>query len=78
MTIDFGFDVANDPPPRHVNDTVSDDGYMAVGGQCIYVGLTAPKPLQQPIEVESSSTRKPNADDDWIFFDTYCVYIGDK
>lgn len=36
MTIDFGFDVGNDPPPRHVNPTVSDDGYMAVGGQLVY------------------------------------------
>lgn len=38
MTIDFGFDVGNDPPPRHVNPTVSDDGWFCTDTQCIWVG----------------------------------------
>lgn len=77
MTIDFGFDVGNDPPPRHVNPTVSDDGYMAVGGQCVYVGATTPKPRPQPCKVEAAD-RKPDPDDGWFCTDTQCIWIGDK
>lgn len=75
MTIDFGFDVGNDPPPRHVNPTVSNDGYMAVGGQLVYVGVPN-KQSSQPRKVEQSAVQQTHPDDDWIFFDTYCIYVG--
>jgi hypothetical protein len=77
MTIDIGCDFGDDPPPRHVNPTLTDDGYMAFGGQCIYVGDTHQQ-SQKPYKVEERSVERiPAPDDDWIFFDTYCVYIGD-
>ena len=78
MTIDFGFDVGNDPPPRHVNPTVSDDGYMAVGCQCVYVGVTTPPPRTPPRKVEASVERKPDPDDGWFCTDTQCIWIGDN
>lgn len=75
MTIDFGDGIGDDPPPRHVNPTLSNDGYMAIGGQCVYVGTTAKQaPVQQ--KSEPTATRERHPDDDWIYFDTYCLYVG--
>lgn len=80
MTIDFGDDIGNDPPPRHVNPTVSDDGYMAIGGQLVYVGVvatqkasTTPKPAQK-----THANLKPDPDAGWFCTDTQCIWIGDQ
>lgn len=79
MTIDFGDDIGNDPPPRHVNPTVSDDGYMAVGGQLFYVGVPAQKPStpSKPTQ-KTQGARKPNPDDGWFCTDTQCIWLGDQ
>lgn len=79
MTIDFGFDLGNDPPPRHVNPAVSDDGYMAIGGQLIYIGVSQ-KPAQKPIleAPQAPADRKPDPDDGWFCTDTQCIWIGDQ
>lgn len=79
MTIDFGFDVGNDPPPRHVNPTVSDDGYMAVGGQLVYIGVLK-QPAQKPVQADPKApvARKPDPDDGWFCTDTQCIWIGDQ
>lgn len=79
MTIDFGFDVGNDPPPRHVNPTVSDDGYMAVGGQLVYIGVSK-QPNQKPTLAvpKPPVARKPEHDDGWFCTDTQCIWVGDQ
>lgn len=79
MTIDFGDDIGNDPPPRHVNPTVSDDGYMAVGGQLFYVGVPAQKPStpSKPTQ-KTQGARKPDPDDGWFCTDTQCIWLGDQ
>ena len=79
MTIDFGDDIGNDPPPRHVNPTVSDDGYMAVGGQLFYVGVPAQKPSKpsKPTQ-KTQGARKPDPDDGWFCTDTQCIWLGDQ
>lgn len=75
MTIDFGDGIGDDPPPRHVNPTVSDDGYMAIGGQCVYIGVTS-RPAPQPCKVEPAVSRPPHPDDDWLDLGTQCIYVG--
>jgi hypothetical protein len=78
MTIDFGFDVGNDPPPRHVNPTVSDDGYMAIGGQLVYVGVATQKPPTPSKPSQKTPVdRKPDPDAGWFCTDTQCIWIGD-
>lgn len=75
MTIYLGDGIGDDPPPRHVNPTVSDDGYMAVGGQLVYVGVPN-KQTAQPRKVEPPIARQPDADDDWLDLGTQCIYVG--
>jgi hypothetical protein len=77
MTIDFGFDVGNDPPTRHVNPTVSDDGYMAIGGQLVYVGVSEQK---TPVQASPKApvARNPDPDAGWFCTDTQCIWVGDQ
>lgn len=79
MTIDFGYGIGDDPPPRHVNPTVSDDGYMAIGGQLVYVGVAAQKaPMPSKPSQNRQVARKPDPDDGWFCTDTQCIWIGDQ
>lgn len=74
MTIDFDCGFGDDPPPRHVNPTVSDDGYMVIGGQLVYVGVSNNQPVQS-FNIERS-VRQPHPDDDWLDLGTQCIYVG--
>lgn len=78
MTIYLGDGIGDDPPPRHVNPTVSDDGYMAIGGQLVYVGgatQKASKPSKPSQKTQVA--RKPDPDAGWFCTDTQCIWIGD-
>lgn len=77
MTIYLGDGIGDDPHPRHVNPTVSDDGYMAIGGQLIYVGV----PQQTAQKTASASPKAPlarNPDAGWFCTDTQCIWVGDQ
>lgn len=79
MTIYLGDGIGDDPPPRNVNPTVSDDGYMAVGGQLFYVGVpkqSASRPAQEV--PKAPVARKPDPDDGWFCTDTQCIWVGDQ
>lgn len=79
MTIYLGDGIGDDPPPRHVNPTVSDDGYMAVGGQLVYVGVATLKPPKPSKPSQKTPVaRKPDPDAGWFCTDTQCIWIGDN
>jgi hypothetical protein len=78
MTIYLGDGIGDDPPPRHVNPTVSDDGYMAIGGQLVYVGVATQKaPTPSKPSQKTQVNRKPDPDAGWFCTDTQCIWIGD-
>jgi len=76
MTIYLGDGIGDDPPKQDRDKIYTDDDYMAIGGQLHYIGTPVKQNIPNPSPFNAVKDVKHNPDDDWIWFDTYCVYVG--
>lgn len=73
MTIDFDCGFGDDPKHDN-NQTLTDDGFLNLGGQCVYVGRT-PQPART-VRVAAPTPRQSHPEDDWIDLGTQSFYVG--